>query len=107
MSFMDDLQDLETAEDFLSFLGIAFDQKVVHVNRLHILQRFHDYMAADTGLADLTGDDALAQCHRTHLQRAYQDFVDSTAVAEKVFEVHKDQAARMSGRFVSLDSLTQ
>ena len=41
----DELQDLSSAEDFLEYFGVAYDQKVVQVNRLHILQRFHDYLA--------------------------------------------------------------
>jgi hypothetical protein len=40
-----DLDELESAEDFLNYFGVAFDPAVVHVNRLHILQRFHDYLA--------------------------------------------------------------
>ena len=39
------LADLESAEDFLDHFGIAYDARVVQVNRLHILQRFHDYLA--------------------------------------------------------------
>ncbi len=39
------LEELISAEDFLAFFEVPFDQSVVNVNRLHILQRFHDYMA--------------------------------------------------------------
>ncbi|HTH40809.1 MAG TPA: nitrogenase-stabilizing/protective protein NifW, partial [Rhodocyclaceae bacterium] len=40
-----DLEDLASAEDFLNYFDIPYDQGIVHVNRLHILQRFHDYLA--------------------------------------------------------------
>ena len=40
----EDLQDLSSAEEFLNYFGVAYDPHVVHVNRLHILQRFHDYL---------------------------------------------------------------
>ncbi len=105
MSFRDDFEDLETAEDFLSFLGVAYDRRVLDVNRLHILQRFHTYLAADTGLDGITGDADLAARHRTHLERAYHDYVASSGVAEKTFKVHRQQAERMSVRFVPLDTL--
>lgn len=106
MSFRDDLDDQETAEDFLSFLGVTYERRVVDVNRLHILQRFHTYLAADTGLEGITDDEDLAARYRAHLERAYHDYVASSGVAEKTFKVHRDQAASMSDRFVSLESLT-
>ena len=36
--------ELSSAEDFLEYFNVAYDAPVVHVNRLHILQRFHDYI---------------------------------------------------------------
>ena len=42
-----DLEELVSAEDFLNYFDIAFDQTVVHVNRLHILQRFHNYLTKE------------------------------------------------------------
>lgn len=105
MSFKDDLDDLDTAEDFLRFLGVAYDQRIVHVNRLHILQRFHDYLSRDEGIEDLSDDEGLAARYRAHLERAYTDFVASSAIKEKVFKVHQEEARKMEDRFVSLDSL--
>jgi hypothetical protein len=43
--FAEDLADLSSAEEFLDYFAIDFDARVVQVNRLHILQRFHDYLA--------------------------------------------------------------
>lgn len=104
MSFQDDLDDLETAEDFLRYFEAPFDQKVVHVNRLHILQRFHDYLGKDETLEALD-DDAKKAAYRVHLLRAYQDFVESNAIKEKVFKVHQEEAKKMEDRLVSMDSL--
>lgn len=104
MSFKDDLEEMETAEDFLTFLGVPFDRRVVNVNRLHILQRFHNYLSEDSGIDGLD-DEGTATRYRLHLQRAYQDFVTSTAITEKVFKVHQEQAERMTDRFVPLDTL--
>ncbi len=79
-----DLADLESAEDFLEYFNIAFDPAVVHVNRLHILQRFHDY------LANVVRDsDGTYEQYRVLLARAYDDFVHSNAQTEKVFSVLK------------------
>lgn len=97
------LEDLETAEDFLTFFEVPFDQRVVDINRLHILQRSADYLVEGWESLD---DDGLYRAYRDALSRAYQDFVASDAITERVFKVHKDQAARQDGQFVALDSLT-
>jgi len=43
-TFNEDLAGLQSAEEFLEYFGIDFDKTVVQVNRLHILQRFHNYL---------------------------------------------------------------
>jgi nitrogenase-stabilizing/protective protein len=80
-----DLDELESAEDFLNYFGVVFDPAVVHVNRLHILQRFHDYL----GKIEQEPDNAPARftLYAELLRTAYQDFVDSDARTEKVFRV--------------------
>jgi len=83
-----DIDELESAEDFLSYFEVPFDQHVVHVNRLHILQRFHNYTAADAELESLD-EAAQRERYRLHLTRAYQDFVESDALTEKVFKVFR------------------
>lgn len=83
-SFEDDLADLSSAEDFLDYFGIDYDARVVQVNRLHILQRFHDYLTKqEAGNAPDNG------AWRGWLERAYQDFVDSSAQQEKVLAVYR------------------
>jgi len=88
MSFEDDIEDLESAEDFLQYFGLSYDQTIVHVNRLHILQRFHDYISK--GADSMPEDESSKyQVYKQLLERAYQDFVDSDAQTEKVFKVFK------------------
>jgi len=82
-----DLDELESAEDFLHYFGIPFDAAVVHVNRLHILQRFHDYMADIDEEPD--GVRARYRLYADLLRGAYQDFVCSDARTEKVFRVFR------------------
>ncbi|MBI5331463.1 MAG: nitrogenase-stabilizing/protective protein NifW [Betaproteobacteria bacterium] len=88
------LDDLESAEDFLNYFGIAFDPAVVHVNRLHILQRYHNYLARAGALPQ--AEAPRREAYAAHLARAYQDFVQSDALTEKVFKVfhmHEPQTA--------------
>ncbi|MAR89755.1 MAG: nitrogenase-stabilizing/protective protein NifW [Pseudomonadota bacterium] len=101
------LDELSSAEDFLNFFEIPFEPSVVQVNRLHIMQRFHDYLSdnADSVARCEGNDKALAVVYQTLLARAYQDFVDSDALTEKVFKVFKMQGPQTT--FVSVDSLLQ
>lgn len=82
------LSRLSAAEEFLDFLEVAYDPHVVNVNRLHILKRFNQYLARHT-FAHNEGA-ALKAEYQALLQRAYQDFVKSDAVTEKVFKVFQD-----------------
>lgn len=82
-----DLEELSSAEDFLEYFQIAFDPSVVQVNRLHILQRFHDYLAASgSGSNDAM---EIRRVYKVLLTRAYNDFVTSDARTEKVFKVFR------------------
>lgn len=88
------LEELSSAEDFLDYFAVAYDPAVVHVNRLHILQRFHDYIARAGELP--ADEDARRHHYAGLLSRAYQDFVQSDALTEKVFKVfhmHEPQTA--------------
>ena len=102
MSLEDDLESLESAEDFLNYFGLEYDPSVVHVNRLHILQRYHNYLAqGEESLPE--GEEAKREVYKRLLLRAYQDFVDSDALTEKVFKVfhmHEPQET-----FVPIDGL--
>lgn len=105
LSLEEAMEELSSAEDFLQFFEIQYDPAVVHVNRLHIMQRFHDYLEEGAGvMADYEGnDEAMAAGYRTLLERAYNDFVASDAITEKVFKVFKMQEAQNG--FVSVDAL--
>ncbi len=106
LSLDDALDELTSAEEFLEYFAIPFDASVVHINRLHIMQRFHDYLSQGSdALAEHGGnDDARKAVYRALLGRAYQDFVESDALTEKVFKVfhmHEPQTA-----FVPLENLS-
>jgi nitrogenase-stabilizing/protective protein len=100
-NFLLQLKALSTAEDFLQFFGVSFNQKVVDVSRLHILKRFYQYIRQQN-LQAQTNELGLYTLYREQLVRAYADFVTSTPAQEKVFKVFQDTNGR---QHVSLDSL--
>lgn len=100
------MEELTSAEDFLDFFAVPYDAKVVQVNRLHILQRFHDYLSKQA--PNLPPEEAQQRgIYRLWLERAYQDFVVSNSITEKVFAVFQNQAKPEGGfsSFVSLDKV--
>jgi len=94
------MSKLSSAEEFLDFFGVPHDQRVVNVNRLHILKRFNQYIARHefTG----SGEAETRAEYKTLLEQAYGDFVKSDAVTEKVFKVFQDAAGVKT---FSVDSL--
>jgi nitrogenase-stabilizing/protective protein len=95
------LAELNSAEDFLNYFCIEYDTAVVQVNRLHILQRFHNYLAK-AFLPDV--EDVRRAIYTVLLERAYLDFVQSDALTEKVFRVfhmHEPQV-----KYVPISSIT-
>lgn len=101
------LAELTSAEDFLDYFGVDYDLKVVQVNRLHILQRFHDYLEREPG-ACASGDEVIrATGYRRCLRQAYEDFIKSDALTEKVFRVFHSEPLPEGGQstFVPLNKV--
>lgn len=96
-----DLEELSSAEDFLDYFGIAYDPAVVHVNRLHILQRFHDYLDGVERMPDTEAEKR--SIYAGMLNSAYTDFVRSDALTEKVFKVfHMNEPVKVEIPFIEL-----
>ena len=95
-----DVDELSSAEDFLEFFGVEYDARIVQVNRLHILQRFHDYLASVEAMPE--DADVRFTLHADLLASAYQDFVRSDAATEKVFKVFHAEERKA---FVPLSNL--
>ena len=100
-NFLQKLKALSSAEDFLQFFGVPFDQKVVNVSRLHILKRFFQYIRQEQSLGE-ADELQMFTTYRALLVRAYGDFVKSTPAQEKVFKVFQDVDGK---QHVTLDSL--
>jgi nitrogenase-stabilizing/protective protein len=100
------LRELVSAEDFLGYFGVPYEAAVVQVNRLHILQRFHDYLRRNA--AEMPSDNASRTAfHRKWLGQAYADFTRSDARTEKVFAVFRNVPMAEGGMssFVPLDKI--
>ena len=100
------MDELVSAEDFLNYFEVPYEPAVVQVNRLHILQRFHDYLTKQA--PNLPPEESAQRgIYRLWLERAYQDFVVSDSLTEKVFAVFQNvpQAGGGMSSFVSLDKV--
>ena len=95
------LKQLSSAEEFLDFFGLRYEERIVQVNRLHILKRFYQYLRQEKGFGELD-EPGQRRRYRDLLARAYQDFVESSPAQEKVFKVFQDTQGR---QHVSVDSL--
>lgn len=95
------LSNLSAAEEFFEYLAVPYEPSVVHVNRLHILKRFNQYLRTSTPKVSDLDNEAQHRSCRALLLRAYEDFVRSTPAQEKVFKVFQDA----DGSQVGLDSL--
>lgn len=104
MSFKDDFESLETAEDFLDFFEIECDPRAVRVNRLHILQRFHDLLETAGGVDGLD-DQAAFDRGRAALDEACRSVLATKAPDRKIFRVHRLSEERAAAAFVPLGAV--
>src|ERR1700738_5269702 len=101
MTVFEQLSRLSSAEDFFRFLDLPFDPVVLNVARLHILRRMGDNLRQ----AAVEPDEGKARAHfRAHLEHAYQDFVRSSPINERVFKVHKDAIRSSAAPLVHLST---
>jgi len=86
MTTREQLGKLSSAEDFFRFLQVPFEPAVVNVARLHILRRMGEYMRSSPSGPE---EDKAFEFYRAQLAHAYQDFVESSPMVERVFKVHQ------------------
>ena len=82
---------LVNAEEYFEFFGLPYDSQFVNVNRLHILQKFSSFIKTiDSESPDLTESEKLER-YQTALQQAYNTFITSSPLDEKLFKVFNDK----------------
>jgi nitrogenase-stabilizing/protective protein len=84
-----EFNQLTDAEQYFEFFGLPYDPTIVNVNRLHILQKFSNLVK---GL-DLTGasEEAILNQYQQSLQQAYDLFLSSNSVEQKLFKVFNEK----------------
>lgn len=104
-SMLDQLNKASAAEEFFELLGVDFDPKLLNVARLHILRRMGQYLVSED-FTDVPNDDVAARC-KAVLAQAYNDFVVSSPLDQRVFKVLKDAIAppKPKPNFVPLNTL--
>ncbi|WP_315740990.1 MULTISPECIES: nitrogenase stabilizing/protective protein NifW [unclassified Bradyrhizobium] len=103
---LDELKKTSAAEEFFKLLGVDYDPKVLNVCRLHILRRMGQYLVSED-FSDVSNEDVAARC-KSFLEQAYQDFLVSTPLDQRVFKVLKEAVAPPKPApkpFVSLTTL--
>jgi nitrogenase-stabilizing/protective protein len=103
---LDELKKTSAAEEFFKLLGVDYDPKVLNVCRLHILRRMGQYLVSED-FAGVSNEDVAARC-KSFLEQAYQDFLVSTPLDQRVFKVLKEAVAPpkpAAKPFVSLTTL--
>ncbi len=88
MDMLTQLRELSAAEEFFALLEVPYDPARVNVARLHILRRMGQYLANE----DFGGieDEEIRRVCANHLAQAYEDFIRSTPIDQRVFKVLKE-----------------
>jgi nitrogenase-stabilizing/protective protein len=85
-----EFSQLVNAEEYFEFFQLPYDPQFVNVNRLHILQKFASLIKSTDSEPDLSEPEKLER-YRTALQQAYDTFVTSSPLDEKLFKVFNDK----------------
>ncbi|NJO73697.1 MAG: nitrogenase-stabilizing/protective protein NifW [Leptolyngbyaceae cyanobacterium RM1_406_9] len=86
-----EFNQLVDAEQYFEFFELPYDPQVVNVNRLHVLQKFSNLVKERASeLSGLSEAEALEQ-YRLALQQAYDLFLTSNSVEQKLFKVFNEK----------------
>ena len=98
------LNRASSAEEFFTLLGVDYDPKFLNVVRLHILRRMGQYLVSESfeGL----DDEIVTERCKSFLTQAYDDFVASSPLDQRVFKVLKDAVAKPKAQvFIPMNTL--
>ena len=83
---------LRDAEDYFRFFSLDYDPEVVNVNRLHILRKFSQ-LVKDQDKSQ--SEKQRLNTYRQALQTAYDLFLTSSSVEQKLFKVFQDKPSNV------------
>ena len=81
---------LKDAEEYFEFFDLSYDPKIVNVNRLHILRKFSQ-LARAVNEDKTQSEEEILLAYRKALQVAYNLFLNSSGVEQKLFKVFQDK----------------
>jgi nitrogenase-stabilizing/protective protein len=90
MGVLEELQKLRDAEDFFEYLGIDYDERILKPYRLHILKKFNLCIKEVLESQKEMDDGELYTVLRECLKKAYETFLTSDPIKERLFKVHRN-----------------
>ncbi|MUG92541.1 nitrogenase-stabilizing/protective protein NifW [Scytonema sp. UIC 10036] len=88
---VEQFNQLVNTEEYFEFFQLSYDRRVVLVNRLHILKLFSRYIhEIDAHNLEASQAEKLG-LYRIALQQAYEVFLKSTPLEQKLFKVFKEK----------------
>lgn len=88
---VDKFNRLVDTEEYFEFFQLDYDPQVVFVNRLHILKQFSRYIQEIDANNPETSKLEKLDLYRQALQQAYELFLSSTPLEQKLFKVFQSK----------------
>lgn len=85
-----EFNQITDAEAYFEFFDLAYDPKILNVNRLHILRKFSQLIQTIDADENLSEFDKLT-AYRQALLTAYGVFLTSSGVEQKLFKVFQNK----------------
>ena len=85
-----EFNQLTDAEEYFHFLGLTYDPQTLNINRLHILRKFSQ-LVEEIPRDETLDDEQRLRAYRQALQTAYQLFLTSSSVEQKLFKVFQEK----------------
>ncbi|WP_414753688.1 nitrogenase-stabilizing/protective protein NifW [Anabaena sp. CCY 9910] len=82
---------LVNAEEYFDFFQLPYEPKVVQVNRLHILKQFSQSIQEIDANNSQASQAEKLDLYCTALKQAYEIFLSSTPLEQKLFKVFKQK----------------
>ena len=108
--FHDQLDTLQSAEDFFDFFKVPYESRVMASQRLQIMQRLR-WVLRELDLAETGGDAgavdqaALAELYRSTLARIYEECRDGTGPSSRQRKQPEPDNAQAASSFVPLTAI--